>query len=138
MTRQVCTSGQYRKRYNGAMKKLTLLGGLTAAEFLRDYWHKKPLLIRQAIPDFKALLTRDELFDMVRRDDVESRLITHVKREWNMDNGPFEELPPLTQKDWTLLVQGVNLYDEAVDALMREFSFIPCLLYTSDACRRAI
>jgi 50S ribosomal protein L16 3-hydroxylase len=107
------------------MKKLTLLGGLTAAEFLRDYWHKKPLLIRQAIPDFKALLTRDELFDMVRRDDVESRLITHVKREWNMDNGPFEELPPLTQKDWTLLVQGVNLYDEAVDALMREFSFIP-------------
>lgn len=125
MTRQVCTSGQYRKRYNGAMKKLTLLGGLTAAEFLRDYWHKKPLLIRQAIPDFKALLTRDELFDMVRRDDVESRLITHVKREWNMDNGPFEELPPLTQKDWTLLVQGVNLYDEAVDALMREFSFIP-------------
>ncbi|WP_243701923.1 cupin domain-containing protein, partial [Pseudomonas aeruginosa] len=29
---------------------LQLLGGLTAAEFLRDYWHRKPLLVRQAIP----------------------------------------------------------------------------------------
>jgi len=125
VTRQVCAPGKYGKRYNGAMKKLTLLGGLTAAEFLRDYWHKKPLLIRQAIPDFKPLLSRDELFNMVKSEDVESRLITHVKREWNMDSGPFEQLPPLKQKDWTLLVQGVNLHDEAVDALMREFSFIP-------------
>ena len=107
------------------MKKLTLLGGITAAEFLRDYWHKKPLLIRQAIPDFQPLLTRDELFELVQDEDVESRLITHVKRVWNMDNGPFEKMPPLTQKDWTLLVQGVNLHNEAVDALMREFSFIP-------------
>ncbi|GGI17712.1 cupin domain-containing protein [Oxalicibacterium faecigallinarum] len=107
------------------MKKLTLLNGLTAAEFLRDYWHKKPLLIRQAIPDFQPLLSRDALFDLVRQDDVESRLITHAKREWKMESGPFETIPPLTQKNWTLLVQGVNLHDDGVDALMRQFSFIP-------------
>lgn len=111
--------------YNGAMKKLTLLGGLTAAEFLRDYWHKKPLLIRQAIPDFKPLLSRDQLFDLAAQDDVESRLITREKRRWKMDSGPFGEVPPLTQKNWTLLVQGVNLHDDAVDALMRQFSFVP-------------
>jgi len=107
------------------MKKLTLLNGLTAAEFLRDYWHKKPLLIRQAIPGFQPLLSRDSLFEMVKRDDVESRLITHAKRQWKMDSGPFDAVPPLTQKNWTLLVQGVNLHDDAVDALMRQFSFIP-------------
>lgn len=111
--------------YNGAMKKLPLLGGLSAAEFLRDYWHKKPLLIRQAIPDFKPLLSRDQLFDLAARDDVESRLITREKRRWKMDSGPFGEVPPLTQKNWTLLVQGVNLHDDAVDALMRQFSFVP-------------
>ncbi|MGZ3255020.1 MAG: cupin domain-containing protein, partial [Burkholderiaceae bacterium] len=44
------------------MKKNTLLGKLTPAQFLRDYWHKKPLLIRQAIPGFKPLLSRNELF----------------------------------------------------------------------------
>lgn len=107
------------------MKNLTLLDGLTAAEFLRDYWHKKPLLIRQAIPDFAPLLSRDALFELAGRDDVESRLITHEKRQWKMDSGPFEQVPPLTQKNWTLLVQGVNLHDDAVDELMRQFNFIP-------------
>lgn len=111
--------------YNDAMKKLTLLGGITATEFLRDYWHKKPLVIRQAIPDFKALLSREELFELVQSDEIESRLITHEKRNWKMDNGPFEQVPPLTQKNWTLLVQGVNLVDESVDALMRQFDFVP-------------
>ncbi len=107
------------------MKKLTLLGGLTAAEFLRDYWHKKPLLIRQAIPGFQPLLSRDALFELVGQDDVESRLITHAKRQWKMDSGPFDQVPPLTQKNWTLLVQGVNLHDDGVDALMRQFDFVP-------------
>lgn len=107
------------------MKKLTLLGGLTAAEFLRDYWHKKPLLIRQAIPDFKPVLSRDMLFDLAAQEDVESRLITREKRNWKMDSGPFRQVPPLTQKNWTLLVQGVNLHDDAADALMRQFDFIP-------------
>jgi hypothetical protein len=40
---------------------LQLLGGITAREFLRDYWQKKPLLIRQAIPDFESPIDADEL-----------------------------------------------------------------------------
>lgn len=107
------------------MKKNPLLGGLSAAEFLRDYWQKKPLLIRQAIPSFRALLSRGELFALASRDDVESRLITNIRAKWKMDHGPFEQVPPLTQKNWTLLVQGVNLHDDAVDALMRQFDFVP-------------
>jgi 50S ribosomal protein L16 3-hydroxylase len=107
------------------MKKITLLGNITAAEFLRDYWQKKPLLIRQAIPAFQPVLSRDELFEMARRDDVESRLIVRIKNQWKMDSGPFEQVPSLKQKDWTLLVQGVNLHDESADALMRQFSFVP-------------
>lgn len=114
---------------NVAMKKTpppnALIAGLTPAEFLRDYWHKKPLLIRQAIPGFKPLLSREALFDMAASEDVESRLITHVGKQWQMQNGPFDALPPTTRKDWTLLVQGVNLHDDAADALMRRFDFIP-------------
>lgn len=107
------------------MKKMTLLGGLTSAQFLRDYWHKKPLLIRQAIPDFKPILSRDALFGMAAQDEVESRLITHVKQKWQMVHGPIADLPPLKQRDWTLLVQGVNLHDDAADRLLRKFRFIP-------------
>ncbi|AMP15409.1 cupin domain-containing protein [Collimonas pratensis] len=107
------------------MKNSTLLGELTPAQFLRDYWHKKPLLIRQAIPGFKPLLSPEALFELARRDDVESRLVTHFKQKWQVSNGPVTDLPTAAQKDWTLLVQGVNLHDDNADALLRQFRFIP-------------
>lgn len=111
--------------YNTAMEKKTLLGGLTAAQFLRDYWHKKPLLIRQAVPQFKPLLEREALFEMAAREDVESRLVSHFRDQWEFKKGPFPRLPSLRKPDWTLLVQGVNLHHEAVDALLQQFRFIP-------------
>jgi 50S ribosomal protein L16 3-hydroxylase len=107
------------------MKKMTLLGGLTPARFLEQYWHKKPLLIRQAMPGFKPPMGRDALFRMAAREDVESRLVTHFNQQWKLETGPLDKLPPVKKKEWTLLVQGVNLHDDAADALLREFRFIP-------------
>ena len=107
------------------MKNSTVLGSITPAQFLRDYWHKKPLLIRQALPGFKALLSQAELFALAAREDVESRLVTKVQDNWEMQNGPFDRLPTARQKEWTLLVQGVNLHNDQADALLRQFRFIP-------------
>jgi 50S ribosomal protein L16 3-hydroxylase len=107
------------------MKKLTLLGDITPEQFLIEYWHKKPLLIRQAIPGFTAPLTREALFELAAREDVEARLVTHFEQQWHMQNGPFAKLPSTKKKDWTLLVQGVNLHDDGVDALLRLFNFLP-------------
>jgi len=116
----------YRRLYNKVMKNsLTLLGDITPAIFLRDYWHKKPLLIRQAIPGFQPLLSRQALFDLAAREDVESRLIQQGRPDWKMDHGPLNKLPPLKQKQWTMLVQGVNLHDDQADALLRQFRFVP-------------
>ncbi len=107
------------------MNKLTLLGGITPQRFLREYWHKKPLLIRQAIPGFKPLLTREQLAELATHDDVESRLISHFGAHWEMRHGPIAELPPYGKNGWTMLVQGVNLHHDAADALMQQFRFIP-------------
>ena len=107
------------------MKKLSLLGELTPHEFMRDYWHKKPCVIRQAIPDFAPLLSRQALFDLAKRDDVEARLVTHFRQKWAMQNGPLVTLPAISKKNWTLLVQGVNLHNKAADALLRRFNFLP-------------
>lgn len=107
------------------MKKFTLLGGCTPQQFLRDYWHKKPLLIRQAIPGFKPILSRDALCQLAAQDDVESRLISNFDTGWQMQGGPFARLPAFGKKGWTLLVQGVNLHNDAADALMQQFRFIP-------------
>ena len=109
------------------MKKLSLLGGLTPAIFLRDYWQKKPLLIRQAIPGFASLMTATDLFGLAAREDVESRMVSRSAKRWDMQRGPFAAMPAgsATLRDWTLLVQGVNLHDAGADALLRQFRFIP-------------
>ncbi|MCM0045023.1 MAG: cupin domain-containing protein [Burkholderiaceae bacterium] len=107
------------------MKKHSVLGAMQPREFLSTYWQKKPLLIRQAIPDFQPPVTRDALFSLASRDDVEARLITNFNKQWTMQHGPLGQLPALTRKNWTLLVQGVNLHDDQADALLNRFRFIP-------------
>ncbi len=110
---------------------LPLLGGLSPRMFMKRHWQKKPLLIRQAIPGFKPLLERAQLFELASRDGVESRLIALAhqrgKEVWRFRHGPFPRraLPALKQPDWTLLVQGVDLHDDGVHALMRQFRFVP-------------
>ena len=112
-------------------QSLPLLGGLSPAQFMKRYWHKKPLLIRQAIPDMQAFLSRGALFDLAARDDVQSRLVIQqaasAKQPWRLRHGPFARrgLPPLKQLGWTLLVQSVDLIDARMQALREQFRFIP-------------
>ena len=107
---------------------LTLLGGLSPATFMRRYWQKKPLLIRQAMPGFQPLLSRTALFGLAADEAVESRAIVRAPDgRWQLRHGPFERraLPPFKQPAWTLLVQGVDLHDAAVHQLMQAFRFVP-------------
>jgi len=104
---------------------LPLLGGLSPADFMRRYWQRKPLLIRQAIPGFKPPLNIAALKKLARRDDVESRLIWREDGAWQMEQGPFARLPKAGEPDWTLLVQSVDLHSDAASALLQQFRFIP-------------
>ena len=110
---------------------LPLLGGLSPAQFMKRYWHKKPLLIRQAVTDIQSFLSRGALFDLAGRDDVQSRLVIQqaasAKQPWRLRHGPFTRrgLPPLKQPGWTLLVQSVDLLDARVQALREQFRFVP-------------
>lgn len=107
------------------MKKYSVLGGISPQKFLREYWHKQPLLIRNAIPGFTPIFARSTLFALAADTEVESRLVAQDDGQWRFDYGPFKHLPPLRRKNWTLLVQGVNLHDDGAAALMEEFRFIP-------------
>jgi len=106
---------------------LTLLGGLTAAQFMRRHWQKKPLLVRQAVPQMVPPVPRSALFELAAQEDVESRLIRQSPKGWALKHGPFvrRALPSLQQPGWTLLVQGVDLHHAGAHALMREFRFLP-------------
>ncbi len=106
-------------------KPLTMLGGLTPAQFMKTYWQRKPLLVRQAFPGFKSPISIPALKKMSRREDVESRLIQREGDQWQMDCGPFTRLPKMSDPDWTLLVQSVDIHDDAACALMNQFRFVP-------------
>ena len=94
---------------------------------MRRYWQKKPLLIRGAMPGVTPPLAREELFALAGEDDVESRLITRFRRRWALEHGPFaaDELPSVTERQWTLLVQGADLHDDRARALLDNFRFAP-------------
>ncbi len=110
---------------------LQMLGGMSPEQFMKRHWEKKPLLVRQAIPGFSALLDRSELFDLAQGDEVESRLISKAdrrgKRGWQFKSGPVprRSLPPLKQPNWTLLLQGMDLHHVGVHQLMQQFRFVP-------------
>ncbi|MET1076523.1 MAG: cupin domain-containing protein [Pseudomonas sp.] len=107
---------------------LQLLGGLSARVFLRDYWQKKPLLIRQALTDFHSPISPDELAGLALEDAVESRLvIEHGERPWELRRGPFAEdaFSQLPERDWTLLVQAVDQFVPEVADLLQHFRFLP-------------
>jgi 50S ribosomal protein L16 3-hydroxylase len=106
---------------------LALLGGLTASQFMKRHWQKKPLLVRNAIPGFVPCVGRTELVALAGQEGVESRLIVDSDKGWKMKHGPLAKrsLPPFSQKKWTFLVQGMDLHHDGVHALMQQFRFVP-------------
>lgn len=105
-------------------RPLALLGGIAPQTFMRHYWQRKPLLVRQAIPNFRPSLSIADIKQLVRRDEVESRLIRRDSKGWHMKSGPFLRLPAARAPNWTLLAQSVDLHDDATAELLRRFRFI--------------
>jgi len=103
--------------------------------FLRDYWQKKPLLIRNPWSSWQNPLDPDDLAGLACEDEVESRLIIKTSTTWALESGPFPEArfseldgQPWTELDgqpWTLLVQAVDHFVQDVAALIAPFRFVP-------------
>lgn len=95
--------------------------------FLRDYWQKKPLLIKNPWGVWENPLEPDELAGLACEKGVESRLITQTPDTWALEHGPCQEsrFGQLGKSPWTLLVQAVDHHVPAVAALLEPFRFIP-------------
>jgi 50S ribosomal protein L16 3-hydroxylase len=109
-----------------------LLGGLSPAAFLRERWQKRPLLVRQAIPGFRGIVSRDAFLALATRADARSRLILHhprraPARRWERHDGPFGALEAdmLPARGWTLLVNSVESLIPGGWEILRRFSFLP-------------
>ncbi|ABV37017.1 cupin 4 family protein [Shewanella sediminis HAW-EB3] len=101
------------------------LGALTPEIFIRDYWQKKPLVIRQGFNNFKDLLTPEEMAGLACDEIVESRRVYKSEGEWQAEFGPFESYEHLGESDWTLVVQALNNWLPDAEKLIQCFDFIP-------------
>ena len=103
--------------------------GMSPAQFLRDYWQKRPLLIRQAFPDFVSPIEPNDLAGLAMEETALSRLIIHdeARDRWKVKTGPLTEkdFASTPDKNWTLLVQDVDKWDADVAALLEDFRFLP-------------
>lgn len=108
---------------------LPWLGGLRASEFLRDYWQKKPLLVRGAFPALAELISFQELQQLAEEDSLESRVINgpDTQGNWKLKNGPFAPVTWRKQgkQNWTVLVQAVDHVMPTLADLLDHFAFVP-------------
>lgn len=108
---------------------LQVLGGITAEQFLNEYWQKKPLLVRNAMPEIINILEPDDVKELALEETVSARLIKQKDKDpnqWSVKSSPlikgdFQKLPKL----WTLLVQAVDHYSFDLAELWKKFPFIP-------------
>ncbi|MDY6455979.1 ribosomal protein uL16 3-hydroxylase [Acinetobacter faecalis] len=110
-------------------QSLDVLGGITAEQFLAEYWQKKPLLVRNAIPEIANILEPSDVMELALDENITARLIKQKDRDpnqWSVKSSPllkadFQKMPKL----WTLLVQAVDHYSFDLAELWKKFSFIP-------------
>ena len=95
--------------------------------FRRDYWQKRPLLIRNPWTTWANPVEPDELAGLACEPEVEARLIVQKKGGWKVRHGPFDEarFAKMGKAPWTLLVQAVDHHSAAVAALVEPFRFVP-------------
>lgn len=108
---------------------LDVLGGITAEQFLAEYWQKKPLLVRNALPEIANILEPNDVMELALEEHVTARLIKQKDKDpnqWSVKSSPlikgdFQKMPKL----WTLLVQAVDHYSFDLAELWKKFPFIP-------------
>ena len=93
--------------------------------FLEDVWQRRPLLIKNALPNWRSPLTADELAGLSLEMGVDSRLIGHHDGIWELNTGPFDSSHFNRSDAWTLLVNGVEQWVPEVAALKDCLRFLP-------------
>ena len=111
---------------------LCLPGSITPEQFLSEYWQKKPLLIKQGLPQLIGMFEPDDMLGLALEEDASARLLTQgaSKQEglpqWQLKKSPltetdFDNLP----EQWTVLVQNLEQWSPELGQLWQAFDFIP-------------
>jgi 50S ribosomal protein L16 3-hydroxylase len=96
--------------------------------FFRDYWQKKPLLLRNAVDLPVPRPGKEALFSLAGDENIESRLVMeHGEHPWEVHFGPFDRprLEALPDSGWTILFQDMDKHLPEVGILLQQFRGMP-------------
>ncbi|PID51384.1 MAG: ribosomal oxygenase [Pasteurellales bacterium] len=100
---------------------------ITPEDFLQNYWQKKPLVIRNGMPQIIGLFTPDDIIDLAKEENVTARLVKkYDESKWTvktspLDSNDFDSLP----EHWSVLVQNLEQWSPELGALWQAFGFLP-------------
>ena len=111
---------------------LCLPDSITPEQFLSEYWQKKPLLIKQGLPQLIDMFEPDDMLGLALEEDASARLLTQSatkqdgQPQWELKKSPlmeadFDNLP----EQWTVLVQNLEQWSPELGQLWQAFDFIP-------------
>ena len=111
---------------------LCLPESITPEQFLKDYWQKKPLLIKQGLPQLIGMFEPEDILGLSIDEDATARLLTQAdskqdgQPQWQLKKSPlveadFDNLP----EQWSVLVQNLEQWSPELGALWQAFDFIP-------------
>lgn len=111
---------------------LCLPDSITPEQFLAEYWQKKPLLIKQGLPQLIGMFEPDDMLGLALEEDASARLLTQAaskqngQPQWQLKKSPlieadFDNLP----EQWTVLVQNLEQWSPELGQLWQAFDFIP-------------
>lgn len=111
---------------------LCLPNTITPEQFLSDYWQKKPLLIKQGLPQLIGMFEPEDILGLSIDEDATTRLLTQAaskqdgQPQWQLKKSPlteadFDNLP----EQWSVLVQNLEQWSPELGALWQALDFIP-------------
>ncbi len=111
---------------------LCLPASITPEQFLAEYWQKKPLLIKQGLPQLIDMFEPEDMLGLAIEEDASARLLTQSatkqdgQPQWQLKKSPlvetdFDNLPA----QWTVLVQNLEQWSPELGQLWQAFGFIP-------------
>ena len=105
------------------------LQAFDSAAFVREYWQKRPCVLRNVFPEFESPVSPEELAGLACEEDVHCRLVIEDagERPWQVRYGPFEEQDflDLPETHYSLLVSECEKWLPELTGLLDQFRFIP-------------
>lgn len=123
-----------------SMIPFCLPSDISVQRFLSEYWQKKPLLIKQGLPQLRGMFEPEDILGLALEEEALARLLTqHIKHDqldqtqWSVKKSPLREsdlesvlaATDNTLASWTVLVQNLEQWSPDLGELWRAFAFIP-------------